>query len=70
MLGSLERFDDNDLPVPDHAVAELRQFFRQWQRQLLAEPAGVMSRSSGSTPVEVAGQGMRVQAVSIRPRSR
>jgi hypothetical protein len=40
MLGSLARFDDSDIPVPDHAVAELRQFFRHWQQQLLTEPTG------------------------------
>jgi Nucleotidyl transferase AbiEii toxin, Type IV TA system len=36
MLGSLARFDDHDIPVPDDAVAGLREFFRQWQRQILA----------------------------------
>jgi len=40
MLGSLTRFDDTDIPVPDHAVAELRQFFQDWQQQLLAESTG------------------------------
>lgn len=40
MLGSLARFDDIDIPVADHAVAELRQFFHQWQQQLLTEPTG------------------------------
>ncbi|MDN5851301.1 MAG: nucleotidyl transferase AbiEii/AbiGii toxin family protein [Actinomycetia bacterium] len=39
MLGSLTRFDDSDIPVPDHTVAELRRFFHQWRQQLLAEPS-------------------------------
>lgn len=40
MLGSLARFDDIDIPVASDVVAELRQFFHDWQQQLFVESAG------------------------------
>ena len=40
MLGSLSRFNDSDIPVASDVVAELRQFFHDWQEKLLAESAG------------------------------
>lgn len=40
MLGTLGRFDDSDIPVAADVVAELRRFFRDWQRRLLAGSAG------------------------------
>ena len=35
MIASLARFDDNDVPVPRHAVDDLRKFFRDWRTELL-----------------------------------
>ena len=40
MLTSIARFDDNEIPVPQHAVDDLRRFFHNWRQQLLAEAEG------------------------------
>lgn len=37
MIGTLERFDDSDLPTSSTSVVELRDFFRSWREQLLRE---------------------------------
>lgn len=39
MLGSLQRFEDTEIPIPPHSVAELRRFFQSWRQQLIAETA-------------------------------
>jgi Nucleotidyl transferase AbiEii toxin, Type IV TA system len=34
MIGSLDRFTDAEIPVDAEVVADLREFFNQWQDQL------------------------------------
>lgn len=43
MLGSLNRFTNDDLPVDAETVVDLRAFFERWQAQLRAAPTDIDS---------------------------
>jgi hypothetical protein len=40
MIGSLTRFDDDEIPIASADVAALRDFFRRWQIRLRGVAVG------------------------------